>query len=223
VHHPQKPALQEFNHSLQEFNQSLWFRRWSSAPSTKTCASRVQSFASRIQSVALVSTVVQCTIHKNLRFKNSITRFKNTISRASLDGGPVHHPQQPALQEFNYSFLFGQWYSAPSTKTCASRIQSLVFLHGQVTNQSEQQQIVHVTNQSEQGQVTNQSEQQQQHLKSEQVANQIVQGQVVNQSEQQQQQIETERTGSYGYSDNSYSKRCQLAGQYLNPSVLLVF
>jgi hypothetical protein len=27
-----------------------------------------------------------------------------------------------------------------------------------------------------------------------------------NQSEQQQQQIETERTGSYGYSDNSYSK-----------------
>ena len=85
AHHPQQPALQEFNHSLQEFSHPLLFRRRCSAPSTKTCASRIQSLASRIQSLAsriqslasriqslaLVSTVVQWTILKNLRFVDS--------------------------------------------------------------------------------------------------------------------------------------------------------
>jgi hypothetical protein len=161
AHHPQQPALQEFNHSLQEFNHSLWFRRcgtvhhpqkpalqefnqslllrrWCSAPPTATCASRIQPLASRIQSLALVAAVVQCTIHKHLRFKNSFTRAKNSISRSCFGGGAVHHPQSlriPGVQD------------PPSGDTYEEQ-----------------------------------------------------------QSEQQQQEIETERTGSYGYSDSSYSK-----------------
>ena len=110
------------------------------ATAALTCASRIQSLASRIQSLALVAAVVQHTIHSNLRFKNSITRFKNSVIRSCFDGGAVHHPQKPALQEFNHSLQefnhsrqefnhslqefnhslwFRRWYSGPSSKTCA--------------------------------------------------------------------------------------------------------
>jgi hypothetical protein len=69
--------------------------------------------------------LVQCTIHENLRFKNSVTLSTSGVSIDSwhtraftsrprrgpgrsawaLRPGTVHHPQKPALQEFNHSVV----------------------------------------------------------------------------------------------------------------------
>ena len=66
MHHPQKPALQEFNHSLTRLSWQL-----AMAPGV--------IFECEIASHAGV--IVQCTIHKNLRFKNSITHSLTRLSR----------------------------------------------------------------------------------------------------------------------------------------------
>ena len=90
--------------------------------------------------------LVQCTIHKNLRFKNqSLAGFCvgswswaapevifgseiQIASPASVDGQHSTHPcfqQQVAVWSRPQRMSAASWYSAPSTKTCASRSQSL--------------------------------------------------------------------------------------------------
>jgi hypothetical protein len=65
--------------------------------------------------------LLQCIIHKNLHFKNSITRcfrqldngtcsskrvtLESYHSEWTLRPVAVHHPQEPALQEFNHSLF----------------------------------------------------------------------------------------------------------------------
>ena len=85
VHHPQQPALQEFNHSLTRLSRQL-----AMAPAVifESCLARrcdcealdtlVLSAAGRgVVEVAARQrcVLVQRTIHKSLHFKNSITRL----------------------------------------------------------------------------------------------------------------------------------------------------
>jgi hypothetical protein len=82
--HPQKPALQEFNHSLvltavrhpqqpalQEFNHSLV----STAVRIHKSLHFKNSITRLLRQLAMPPEVAQCAIHKSLHFKNSITRL----------------------------------------------------------------------------------------------------------------------------------------------------